>query len=223
MRSLIISLLISIFLGFLPESKSQPTGPQIWPRAYFSSYSSNKTDIFGNTGQYFSSLKWYDYDFGRSAKTIQVFDDGEVRVALIRDVIWYSYNPGRRTCQRVNLGVGIVRPDWMLGARFIRRDFLNGIPLFMFDKEDHLLFESVPETRNGPVEPKVLFTPADNFLRRTENQYSKFISNPVIPRETFDIPSYCQSTSDITLEELLSHGDPDDHLWAAQPTPWGML
>ena len=105
------------------------------------------------------NLVRYNYDYNRSQKTLTIQSDGSASVTLIRNLEVYRYNVATRVCARSSLPVSIVRPDWMIGSVFVGTVYRDGIPLYMFDKEDHFLYESIPQIPGARNEPKILYAP----------------------------------------------------------------
>lgn len=102
----------------------------------------------GQAGPGETLVTWYD--FQRGANLIQISPD-----ANNSDVTWdleldnhhsYYYQPARRHCMEIDMPVGILRPDWLLGAEFLGTRVVNGQQTVAWTKADFIDYYADPVT-----------------------------------------------------------------------------
>ncbi|GMP34363.1 hypothetical protein CsSME_00007264 [Camellia sinensis var. sinensis] len=147
---IIISITISLLLSILVLSTAsnptdpppQPPIPSPWPPQFHSILFINRS----------GSLQvvdlWYDWPNGRNFNIIQ-----HQLAKLTYDLEWnngtsfYYTLDSNRECKVVLFEVGILRPDWLDGANYLGRSYVDGFLCDGWEKADFIWYYQDVETK----------------------------------------------------------------------------
>ncbi|XP_068661304.1 uncharacterized protein At4g14100-like [Aristolochia californica] len=132
---LLLVLFPSVFCLFPSGSNDPPPTPVPWPHQFHSI-------LFMN---YSGSLQlidlWYDWPNGRNFNIIQ-----DQLGQLLYDLEWnnatsfiYTLDE-RKKCRTAQLEVGILRPNWLDGARYLGQEYVDGFLCNVWEKVDFIWY-----------------------------------------------------------------------------------
>ncbi|ERN06091.1 hypothetical protein AMTR_s00016p00017300 [Amborella trichopoda] len=143
----LVSITISLYLMTSakgPNRNSDPV-PTPWPDQFHSI-------LFTNYSGSLSLIDlWYDWPNGRNFNIIQ-----DQLGKLLYDLEWnngtsFFYTlDSKRECRSAEVGVGILRKDWLDGAQYLGREMVDGFLCNVWKKVDFIWYYEDVET-NRPV------------------------------------------------------------------------
>ncbi|CAM0878143.1 unnamed protein product [Alopecurus aequalis] len=144
---------------------------------------------------------WYDWPRGLNLHIIryQLAADAPYYDAEWNNGTSFFYTPARRQCRSVAVGVGILRPDWLVpGAAYLGRAPADGFDCHVWTKVDFITYYEDAAT-GRPV--KWVF-----YTGRTAHVMS-FQPGVVLEDAEWQAPAYCFTEGDgMTKNTLISDG-----------------
>lgn len=133
-RTITITIFIFLvtFIVFHAESKSSDPTPQPWPLQFHSRQIMNDSE-----GVLQLADLWYDWPNGRNFNIIQ-----NQLGALTYDLEWdngtsYFYTlDSDQICRTHQFPVGILRPNWLDGAKYLGQKYVDGFLCNVWEKLD---------------------------------------------------------------------------------------
>uniref|UniRef100_A0A7N0RC06 Uncharacterized protein n=1 Tax=Kalanchoe fedtschenkoi TaxID=63787 RepID=A0A7N0RC06_KALFE len=128
-------LLLLLFISSSPTTNSSPT-PTPWPPQFHSI-------LFMNyTGSLQLIHLWYDWPNGRNFNIIQ----DQLGEEILYDLEWnngtsffYTLDANRK-CRTAHLEVGILRPNWLDGAKYLGQENVDGFLCNVWEKVDFIWY-----------------------------------------------------------------------------------
>jgi len=138
---LIVIVLCSAYLG---EGKKLETTPTPWPEQFHSVLYIN------NSGSLQVTDLWYDWSKGRNFNIIQ-----KQLGRKLYDLEWnngtsFYYYLDKDECKRMHFDVGILRPNWLEGAKYLGMKYVDGFLCNEWEKVDFIWYYEDAIT-NRPV------------------------------------------------------------------------
>lgn len=170
-----------------------------WPNQFFDSHATNKTRLedMKPLGVTMMTMRWYDWD-KFAMKSIDTYPDAVANTTTFIGKVAWIFNDFTKFCVKVELPVTAVKPDWMVGGEYVGRKVVNGIETDVWDKQDHLYYQSIV----GIPQPKAVFAPIDQLGNAIRNNYGFFEERTAIPGDTFEIPAYCAKAKTFSHKEV---------------------
>ncbi|XP_071716746.1 uncharacterized protein At4g14100-like [Rutidosis leptorrhynchoides] len=185
-------LIITTFLlsGFIGMTQGTEPVPTKWPEQFHSILVMNKSGIIELIDL------WYDWTNGRNFNIIQ-HQLGNV----LYDLEWnngtsfYYTLDSDRQCSSAEVGVGILRPNWLDGATYVGQRSVDGFDCYVWEKADFITYYEDVVTRR-PVHWV--------FYTGREAHVMTFEVGAALEDAKWQVPWYC-------FEETTSLTKMDDH------------
>ncbi|CAI5992072.1 unnamed protein product [Closterium sp. NIES-64] len=120
-----------------------PPAPRLWPERFHAVLFQNRS------GRLALTELWYDWPGGRNMNAIRP----QLSAGTLMDVEWsngtsFYYNLQERSCKVIKFPVGILRPDWLVGAVLVREgEVVDGkFRCRVWTKADFILYYEDMET-----------------------------------------------------------------------------
>ncbi|KAL9249634.1 hypothetical protein AKJ16_DCAP04131 [Drosera capensis] len=149
------------------------------------------------TGEHQLIDLWYDYPNGRNFNIIR----SQLDPNILYDLEWnngstfYYTLVGEERCRRVQMEVGILRPDWLDGAEYVGETMVDGFFCDVWTKADFIVYYEDKETKR-PVRWR--------FYTGREAHVMSFEVGAVLEDAKWQVPYYCFSKKDVGTEHSLS-------------------
>ncbi|TKV90155.1 hypothetical protein SEVIR_9G009900v4 [Setaria viridis] len=188
-----------LLLLCLPEAPpaaaaGDPT-PTPWPPQF---HATMVMDYHGNMS--IADL-WYDWPGGRNLHVIryQLADDAPYFDNEWNNGTSFFYTPARRSCRSAAVGVGILRPDWLLpGAVYLGRRDAGGFDCHVWAKADFITYYEDVKTKR-PVK-WVFYTGRIAYVMNFE-------VGAVLEDAAWQAPEYCFNKDGGTITEAADGHD----------------
>ncbi|XP_054807888.1 uncharacterized protein At4g14100-like [Prosopis cineraria] len=137
--SALLLLLFSSSFLFPSKATTNPTGdptPTPWPLQFHSFLFMN------NTGKLQKVDLWYDWPNGRNFNIIQN-QLGELKYDLEWDngtSYIYTLDPSNQKCRILHFPVGILRPNWLDGATYLGKHYVDNFLCNLWQKVDFIWY-----------------------------------------------------------------------------------
>jgi hypothetical protein len=186
----------------------------IWPVSWFTVLSRTTTDANGQPVPTRAYLQWYDF--------AEVFPQGALRQDRISadsarstssslhiNDLLYSIDFNAEVCFVSNLGIGPVRPDWLVGGEYLGEEIVRDTLCEVWDKkggdESHLYYQSLPS--GLPVR----LTTTNQAGEYNVKDYASVDVTAFNSSDVFLVPDYCRGVP-ITALPVGAKMDYDD-IW----------
>ncbi|KAF8762357.1 hypothetical protein HU200_009536 [Digitaria exilis] len=173
---------------------STPT-PTPWPPQF---HATLVMDYHGNMS--LADL-WYDWPGGRNLHVIryQIADDAPYYDNEWNNGTSFFYTPARRACRSAAVGVGILRPDWLLeGSEYLGRRDAGGFDCHVWAKADFITYYEDVKTKR-PVK-WVFYTGRIAYVM-------SFEVGAVLEDAAWQAPEYCFNKDGEIAETANGHDD----------------
>lgn len=167
----------------------------IWPTAWFGVEAVNTTTKEGVPTPFESAIKWYDSSIPALRQDNSV--DGMTSAFIHIGPRLYQFFPAAKQCVAVFMGIGPLRPDWLVGAKFIGNFDINDTPSYGWDQDNHFYYAAVSSGRPTRI------AAFDQSGALVQQDFVNYFAGP-IDSSIFSVPTYCFSntTRTITLKNL---------------------
>lgn len=141
--SIILSLVICFSLGLLvassstkPKPEDKDPVPAKWPKQFHSVLLVNNSD-----GSLQKKDLWYDWPNGRNLNLIQ-YQLGELMHSLLWDngTSFYYTLDSNKKCDITQYPIGILTPNWLHGATYVGRRYVDNILCNVWEKVDFITY-----------------------------------------------------------------------------------
>ena len=148
-------------MGAFVEGELYPSWMQFFPSPFlplfflyfsFSSYSrSNHSVLYiNNSGSLQVTDLWYDWPNGRNFNIIQ-----KQLGSKLYDLEWnngasFYYYLDKNECKRLHFELGILKPNWLEGAKYLGMEYVDGFLCNVWEKMD-LIWYYEDSLTNRPV------------------------------------------------------------------------
>ncbi|XP_004503816.1 uncharacterized protein At4g14100-like [Cicer arietinum] len=180
-------LYLCLFFLFFELSTCDPI-PAPWPEQFHSVMFVNRS------GDLHQTDLWYDWPNGRN------FNINQYQLGILKyDIEWnngtsfiYTLDPFNHTCQLLHFEVGILRPNWLLGANYLGQQYVDNFLCNVWEKVEFIWYYEDVLTRT-PV--KWIFYDGMTFHVMT------FEVGAVLDDAHWQAPLYCFSDPDPELHQ----------------------
>lgn len=161
----------------LGQELAQPD-PPIWPEQFHAEI------VQRLSGKLALVDLWYDWTNGRNLNLIQ-----SQLGSTLWDIEWnngtsFYFDRESKTCRRVTFDVGILRPDWLVGAEFLGTTIINvNFECYIWTKLDFITYYEEVKTRR-PVR-------WDFHSRPFQMEVLTFEVNKTLSDEHWQTPKIC--------------------------------
>jgi hypothetical protein len=143
-------LLLALFLLCFqaPRAAAGPPDPTPTPTPWPHQF--HATLLMDYRGNLSLADLWYDWPRGRNLHVIryQLAADAPYYDAEWNNGTSFFYTPARRACCSAAVGVGILRPDWLVpGAAYLGRASADGFDCHVWTKADFITYYEDAATR----------------------------------------------------------------------------
>jgi hypothetical protein len=102
--------------------------PQAWPPRFRASLTRNGTAADGSSTGVDIEMKWYDYSQPAEPLYKQECSmNGVTSTFLLRGQDGWIFNAVSKACRYLQLGVFVVKPDWMQGGEYQGQETVNNV------------------------------------------------------------------------------------------------
>jgi len=189
-----VSAVSAASMASTASTVSAGPSPPVWPERFHAILFQNRSDSLAIVDLY------YDYQKGRNLNLIRgQHDDDPDAMGELWDVEFnnkssFYYYPRAQSCKKIDFPVGILRPNWLENATFLRAEEAEGYKCNVWTKASGFItyWEDVESSK--PVKWK--------FGSGMEEYVIKWIVNETLPDEKWNLPEYCfNEASSVSHEE----------------------
>jgi hypothetical protein len=120
-------MLLLVLLSFLACCAAD-LQPQAWPPQFRASLTRNGTAADGSSTGVDIEMKWYDYSQPAEPLYKQECSmNGVTSTFLLRGQDGWIFNAVSKACRYLQLGVFVVKPDWMQGGEYQGQETVNNV------------------------------------------------------------------------------------------------
>ncbi|KAF5834353.1 hypothetical protein DUNSADRAFT_9016 [Dunaliella salina] len=161
---------------------SEAPSPPVWPEQFTAVLLQNRKNAYSLTEL------WYDFKGGRNMNLIQSQLDlkGTLFDLELDNKTSYYYNKEAGTCRTIEFPVGILRPEWLAGARYLGQQVIHNISTYGFTKADGFItYYSEVAPPHRPVQWRFFDGAIFDVLIWKDGN--------IMPEESWQIPGFCFS------------------------------
>lgn len=167
----------------LSSAQSAEPSPPIWPQTFHATLFQNRS------GNLAIVDLWYDWPGGRNLNLIHSQQDDQkgFNQGPLYDIEWqngttYYFRPMMQTCNSIEMGVGILTPDWLKGAKYLGMEIVDLYNCTVWAKANFITYYAEVGT-NRPVKW--------TFFDGMTEHLIVYEPNTTASSSTWQLPRYC--------------------------------